>query len=145
MEKITPTEYRKLTAANFGAQLGLDPDELYEGAMAAWSNLNPDRVPFDHALSVAGVALRAAQEVRNAARTADPRVDALVAAIEATANGDGIDVLDNEVHDAKGEEAAEINNSGYEAQVRYLLEGGTTIDHLAGLLGIDIESEARPA
>jgi hypothetical protein len=64
MTKVTPTEARKAEAANFAAQLGLDPDELYEAAVAAWSNLNPQSVLFSHALSVAGVALRAAQEVR---------------------------------------------------------------------------------
>lgn len=64
MRKITPTQARKDQAASFATQLGLDPDELYEGAVAAWSNLNPQSVLFSHALSVAGVTLRAAQEVR---------------------------------------------------------------------------------
>lgn len=38
---------------------GVDSASLYAGAMAAWSNLNPDRVSFDHALSVAAAVLQA--------------------------------------------------------------------------------------
>jgi hypothetical protein len=63
---LTPTEHRKQAAASFAAQLGIDPAALYEGAIAAWSNLNPQSVPFEHALSVAGVVLRAARDVPRA-------------------------------------------------------------------------------
>ncbi len=59
---------RKATAKRFAEQLQVDPDELYAAAEAAWSNLNPQRVLFDHALSVAAVALRAAQQVRHGRR-----------------------------------------------------------------------------
>lgn len=52
-------ELRKKQARSFAEQLDLDPDALYRAAEAAWSNLNPQSVPFEHALSVAGVALRA--------------------------------------------------------------------------------------
>lgn len=34
------------------------------------------------------------------------------------------DELDDMVHEAKGEEAAAINNQGREAQIEYLAEGG---------------------
>jgi hypothetical protein len=58
----TPTERRRGQAARFAGQLGLsDGDALYRGAMAAWSNLGSG-VNFDHALSVAGVTLAAAQQ-----------------------------------------------------------------------------------
>ena len=36
------------------------------------------------------------------------------------------EVLDEMVHDAKGEEAAAINNDGLESQLEYLFKGGTT-------------------
>ena len=49
-------------------QLGVDGDELHAAAEAVWSNLNPDRVLFTHALSVAGVALQAAKAVRDGCR-----------------------------------------------------------------------------
>lgn len=55
---------RRAMATAFGTGLGVDPDELYAAAEAAWSNLNPDSVSFSHAPSVAGVALLAAQKVR---------------------------------------------------------------------------------
>ncbi len=61
---MTPTEQRKAEAARFAGQLDLDPAALYRAAEAAWSNLNPQSVPFGHALSVAGVALRAAMHPR---------------------------------------------------------------------------------
>lgn len=62
----TPTEYRRAMAAAFAAQFGIDADEAYAAANAAWSNLNPQSVPFSSALSVAIVALDAAQKVREA-------------------------------------------------------------------------------
>lgn len=61
---MTPTEQRKEQARQFAGRLNLDPDALYRAADAAWSNLNPQSVPFEHALSVAGVALRAAMHPR---------------------------------------------------------------------------------
>jgi hypothetical protein len=42
----------------------LDGNALFAGAMAAWSNLNPQRVSFDYALSVALSVLLAVQEVQ---------------------------------------------------------------------------------
>lgn len=58
----TPTERRRRQAETFAAELDLaDGDALYRGAMAAWSNLGSG-VSFDHALSVAGVTLAAAQQ-----------------------------------------------------------------------------------
>lgn len=33
------------------------------------------------------------------------------------------ETLDEEVHDAKAQEASEINNSGRETQIKYLIEG----------------------
>jgi hypothetical protein len=63
----TPTQARKDMAAAFAAGFDIDPDEAYAAADAAWSNLNPQSVPFSHALSVAVVALNAAQKVREAA------------------------------------------------------------------------------
>lgn len=56
----TPAELRKDQARRFGAQLGIDGGALYRAAMASWSNLGPQSVTFDRALSVAGVALKAA-------------------------------------------------------------------------------------
>ena len=40
--------------------------------------------------------------------------------------------LDEAVHDAKGEEAAHINNAGLEAQIEYLVatHGATTVEEL---------------
>jgi hypothetical protein len=58
----TPTQHRKDEAARFAAQLGLDGDELFAGAMAAWSNLNPQTVTFTRALSVAGAVLVGARD-----------------------------------------------------------------------------------
>lgn len=62
----TPTQSRKAQSASFAETMGLDPDELHAAVWAAWSNLNPQSVPFSQALSVAGVALKAAQDVRQA-------------------------------------------------------------------------------
>lgn len=53
--------YRK--AATLAAQMGLDATQLTAAADAAWSNLNPKLVPYESALSVAAVALKAAQDV----------------------------------------------------------------------------------
>lgn len=36
--------------------------------------------------------------------------------------------LDDEVHDAKSSEAADINNSGIRGQLQYLLEGYKSVD-----------------
>lgn len=48
----------------WGSAPGLvDPDALYEAAEAAWSNLNPQSVSFDYALSVAFVAIRAYNQI----------------------------------------------------------------------------------
>jgi hypothetical protein len=58
----TPSELRKDQARRFGAQLGIDGGALYRAAMASWSNLGPQSVTFDRALSVAGAALKAANE-----------------------------------------------------------------------------------
>ena len=58
------TQSRKDMSRAFAENMGLDPDELHAAAWAAWSNLNPQSVPFSSALSVAGVALKAAQDVR---------------------------------------------------------------------------------
>jgi hypothetical protein len=60
---MTKTQHRKEQAARFAAQLGLNPEQLYAATDAVWSNLNPQTVSFDHALSVAAVALRAARDV----------------------------------------------------------------------------------
>jgi hypothetical protein len=48
--------------------------------------------------------------------------------IEALLEGQPHDLLDDAVHDAKGEEAAAINNAGPPAQITYLMERGWTID-----------------
>lgn len=56
---MTKTEARRQQAARFAEQLGVDPAALFAGAMAAWSNLNPQTVSFEQALSVAGVVLAA--------------------------------------------------------------------------------------
>jgi hypothetical protein len=61
---MTPAELCKRQAADFAAQLDVDPGALYRAAMAAWSSLNPQSVSFDSALSVAGAALRAAVHPR---------------------------------------------------------------------------------
>ena len=58
----TPAELRKDQARRFGAQLGIDGGALHRAAMASWSNLSPQSVTFDRALSVAGAALKAAKE-----------------------------------------------------------------------------------
>lgn len=59
-QTLTPRQAREAQARAFAAQLGVDPDQLVRAADAVWSNLNPDRVNYDTALSAAGVALRAA-------------------------------------------------------------------------------------
>lgn len=64
----TPTGHRADTAWRFAEQIGVDGDELLAAAMAVWSNLGPQSVTFNHALSVAGVALKAAMEARSASR-----------------------------------------------------------------------------
>lgn len=55
-------EKREETARAFARQIDVDPDQLVAAADAVWSNLNPDRTPYDRALSVAGVALSAAKK-----------------------------------------------------------------------------------
>jgi hypothetical protein len=59
---MTPAQARRASVDRFAAQLGLDPDALARAADAAWSNLNPQSVLFESALSVAGVALQAAAQ-----------------------------------------------------------------------------------
>lgn len=51
---------RRFQAENFARQLGIDPVALDRAAEAVWSNLNPQDVSYEQALSVAAVALRAA-------------------------------------------------------------------------------------
>jgi hypothetical protein len=58
----TPAELRQDQARRLAVRLGLDGDALYDAAAAAWDNLGCQRYTFDQALSVAGVALRAAAE-----------------------------------------------------------------------------------
>ena len=60
-------------------------------------------------------------------------IRSLTAEIEAA--GKGPSDLDGLVHDAKGEEAAVINNEGLEAQVDYLTEAGTNVEWLRERLG----------
>ena len=60
---MSPTDDRREQAHRFAVELGLEGEPLYAAATAAWSNLNPQTVSFDTALSVAGVALRAAAAV----------------------------------------------------------------------------------
>jgi hypothetical protein len=43
-------------------------------------------------------------------------------------------VLDEEVHDAKSEEAANINNAGPESQIDFLLESGYSLDRIEQIL-----------
>jgi hypothetical protein len=62
MSTPTPTQARKDQARRFAGELGLDADALYAGADAAWSNLNPQSVRFEQALSVAAVVLLAARK-----------------------------------------------------------------------------------
>lgn len=59
---MSPTGYRRDAARRFTRHLGIDPEALFRASMAVWSNLNPQSVTFEQALSVAGVALRAAAE-----------------------------------------------------------------------------------
>jgi hypothetical protein len=68
---------RQQQAGRFAELIGLAPDDLFRGAMAAWSNLGPQVTSFDRALSVAAVVLTAAP------MTADP-VTAKVPAVAAT-------------------------------------------------------------
>jgi hypothetical protein len=60
MSTPTPAQFREGQARRFAAQLGLDGDALLAGAVAAWSNLNPQTVAFERALSVAAAVLLAA-------------------------------------------------------------------------------------
>lgn len=57
----SPRRFRRDEVERFAAQLGLDADALDRAATAVWSNLNPQSVSFERALSVAGVALQAAR------------------------------------------------------------------------------------
>jgi hypothetical protein len=41
---------RREQAVRLAAQLQLDPEALFEGAVAAWSQLNPQSASFDRAL-----------------------------------------------------------------------------------------------
>jgi len=50
---------RRDQAQRFAGELGINGDDLYQAAMAVWSNLNPQTVTFERALSVAGAALAA--------------------------------------------------------------------------------------
>ena len=90
-------------------------------------------------LRQAGV-LRACGFNRGAVRN-DAAIQSLILAIEA-AGKDSSD-LDGFVHDAKGEEAAAIDNAGLEAQLEYLTEGGANVDWLRERLGLD-EKGGRP-
>jgi len=64
----------------------------------------------------------------------------------------GIDeeALDEIVHDAKGNEAAAVNNGGFEEQVRFLLEAGgyegvrQVIIHAAEQTAEELEGEQKP-
>lgn len=67
------SQARRQSSDRFARQLGLAPEELWRAANAVWSNLNPDRHPFDRALSLAGVALRAAAEVNDETKHAKGR------------------------------------------------------------------------
>ena len=46
-------------------------------------------------------------------------------------------LLDEDVHAAKGSEAADSNNSGASAQIEYLQEGGMTWSHFRVLLHLE--------
>jgi len=50
---------RREQAVRLAAQLQLDPEALFEGAVAAWSQLNPQSASFDRALSMAAAVLTA--------------------------------------------------------------------------------------
>lgn len=46
-------------------------------------------------------------------------------------------LLDEEVHDVKSAEAADINNSGLQAQIDYLLDAGYTEHQIRDLLEME--------
>jgi hypothetical protein len=83
---VTITEVRQASAQRFADKLGLDGEALYRAALAAWSNLNPQSVPFDHALSVAAVALKAAGTSPASELSGTPLADALAKADAETEN-----------------------------------------------------------
>lgn len=66
MTTPTPTEARRASAARLAEPLGLDGDALHAAALAVWSNLNPQTVTYERALSVAAVALAAAEHYQAA-------------------------------------------------------------------------------
>ena len=51
--------------------------------------------------------------------------------------------LDDEVHDAKANEAADINNQGTEAQITYLLEAGYSVERLEEIINEQISLVAE--
>lgn len=53
-------QVRRDQTTDFARQLEIDPDGLYNATLAVWSNLNPQVTTFARAMSIAGVALRAA-------------------------------------------------------------------------------------
>lgn len=61
----------------------------------------------------------------------------LLRLVEAT--GIAEEDLDELVHDFKAEEAAEINNAGFEAQLEYILEAcGGIVEVAARAIGIEV-------
>lgn len=76
------TQARQAAAARLAQQLGLDGNALFHGAMAAWSNLNPQSVAFDRALSVAAAVLAAADGPAAPARPEDRYDAGLARAVE---------------------------------------------------------------
>ena len=68
MANTSPRQYRAMQAWRFADQLGVDREELRAAADAVWSNMNQMSTGYDRALSIAGVALLAAQRERETTR-----------------------------------------------------------------------------
>lgn len=60
MDTPTRLQARRMESDSFAAQLEIPKEALWAAANAVWSNLGPQQASFTHALSLAGVALRAA-------------------------------------------------------------------------------------
>jgi hypothetical protein len=101
-DTISPTEARQGQAARFAAELGLDAEALYAGAMAAWSNLNPQSVAFELALSAAAAVLLAATRQAASRHAADT---ALLVTALATSDRELITAVLTETAGARDREA----------------------------------------
>lgn len=63
------------------------------------------------------------------------KLDASERLMATFSDADSEGLLDEEVHDCKGAEAADINNGGLQSQVDYLLDAGYTEEQLREKLG----------